>query len=160
MYIVKVFGELNTWKGHRGNVARRVDAKRYKTKDEAWLYSEGKDYPERYEGRKKATQRDIRAINEPWAELGLAIAGQARADLKNLRLYGVIDNMTVIEKWPMWSGKPAKVSINYKSKLDAQELVDFFKNGWCGRLLRALDADICGDSITRKLNEEKGCAVL
>jgi len=84
-----------------------------------------------------------------------AIIEQAVLDLVTLRRAGVIKGWEVIKEWPMWKGKPLKVAGFYKKTFQVQELVNFFKVGYCSRILNAIDSELDGDSVMMKLGEQK-----
>ena len=92
--------------------------------------------------------------NNPVGSLGHGIVERACRDLVILRRSGVVKGLECVTPYPQWEGKPFLVLHHYNSEVRVNELLDFFKNGWCSRALSAINSPMSGSSMCKMLGFE------
>jgi len=84
---------------------------------------------------------------DPWGSLALAVVERAAEDVQLLRRAGVLRGWKVIDSWPIINDKSWCIDYYYSKRYQAEELQSFFTDGWCSRLMVAMEVDIDGSVI-------------
>jgi hypothetical protein len=72
---------------------------------------------------------------------------------------GVIVDLKSIKDWPIdGQGKSKRFLGHYCREQQVEELIAFFRDSWVVRMLNAIDSDIDGIGLLKKINIEKACA--
>ena len=89
--------------------------------------------------------------NDPWGSFAYAIFERAVADLIILRRSGVVVGWECRSPYPQWEGKNMRVLSDYHKPYQVNELLDYFKNGWCEKTLRFVNSSVDNDTIMKAL---------
>lgn len=91
---------------------------------------------------------------DPWGSFAYAIFERAVADLTALRRAGIVRGWECVSPYPMWEGKPLRVNSDYHRTCQVNELLDYFKKGWCEKTLRFLGSAVDNTQIMRYLEDK------
>jgi hypothetical protein len=107
----------------------------------------------------KRLYRSIYTGDDPYCRLIYDSISKAVYDFNFLMEKGVIVDLKSIQEWPKDGRGKAQRYLNHYSRVQqVEELIAFFRDKWVVRMLNAIDSDIDGIGLLKKINIEKACA--
>ena len=107
----------------------------------------------------KRFYRSIYTGDDPYTRLIYDSISKAVYDFNFLTKKGLIVDLKSVKDWPIdGQGKSKRFLGHYCREQQVEELIAFFRDSWVVRMLNAIDSDIDGIGLLKKINIKKPCA--